>query len=131
MNCKLNQMNLTNNIMKSKSAITFYEFQNKMNEHNDFENEWGHFIDIEEHYKYSLNMKESQHQKEEQKEQKRKEKEIYQKKQIEKQIEIFNKKYKIYQDSKDESNAIIVLLKYTFTIIITVNLAYLVYHRVF
>jgi hypothetical protein len=127
---QLNQMNQSNNIMKSKSAMTFQEFKKKMNEHHDFENEWGHFIDIEEHYKHSLNMKEQED--EEYEEEKRRKKEIYQKKQIEKQLEIFNKKYKNYQDNKDESHNNIVtdLLKYTFTIIITVNLAYLVFHHV-
>jgi len=30
---------------KSKSAITFKEFQNKLNEVNNFENDWGHFYD--------------------------------------------------------------------------------------
>jgi hypothetical protein len=30
---------------KSKSAITFEEFQKKLNEVNNFESEWGHFYD--------------------------------------------------------------------------------------
>jgi hypothetical protein len=30
---------------KSKSAITFKEFQKKMNIVNDFDNDWGHFCD--------------------------------------------------------------------------------------
>ena len=30
---------------KSKSAITFEEFKKKLNEVNDFENDWGHFYD--------------------------------------------------------------------------------------
>jgi len=30
---------------KSKSAITFKEFENKMNIVNNFENDWGHFYD--------------------------------------------------------------------------------------
>ena len=30
---------------KSKSSITFKEFQDKMNIVNNFENDWGHFYD--------------------------------------------------------------------------------------
>jgi hypothetical protein len=30
---------------KSKSAITFEEFKKKLNQVNDFENDWGHFYD--------------------------------------------------------------------------------------
>ena len=30
---------------KSKSAITFKEFQNNMNIANDFDDDWGHFWD--------------------------------------------------------------------------------------
>lgn len=32
---------------KSKSAISFKEFKQKMNEHHHFENEWGFYVDIE------------------------------------------------------------------------------------
>ena len=32
---------------KSKSAITFKEFQTKMNIVNNFDNDWGYFCDIE------------------------------------------------------------------------------------
>jgi hypothetical protein len=32
---------------KSKSAISFKEFEQKMNEHHYFENEWGFYVDIE------------------------------------------------------------------------------------
>ena len=32
---------------KSKSAITFKEFQDKLNVINNFDNEWGHFYDPE------------------------------------------------------------------------------------
>ena len=34
-------------LYKSKSAISFTEFKNKINEHNTFENDWGFYIDIE------------------------------------------------------------------------------------
>jgi hypothetical protein len=33
--------------IKSKSAISFKEFKEKMNEHHHFENEWGFYVDIE------------------------------------------------------------------------------------
>jgi hypothetical protein len=32
---------------KSKSAISFKEFKQKMNEHHHFENEWGFYVDVE------------------------------------------------------------------------------------
>ena len=32
---------------KSKSAVSFKEFKQKMNEHHHFENEWGFYVDIE------------------------------------------------------------------------------------
>ena len=32
---------------KSKSAITFKEFQNNMNIANDFDDDWGHFYDLD------------------------------------------------------------------------------------
>ena len=32
---------------KSKSEISFKEFEQKMNEHHYFENEWGFYVDIE------------------------------------------------------------------------------------
>jgi hypothetical protein len=32
---------------KSKSSSTFKEFENKINEHNTFENDWGFYIDID------------------------------------------------------------------------------------
>jgi HD superfamily phosphohydrolase len=32
---------------KSKSAVTFKEFQDKMNIVNDFEDDWGHFCDLD------------------------------------------------------------------------------------
>jgi hypothetical protein len=32
---------------KSKSAISFKEFKQKINEHHHFENEWGFYVDIE------------------------------------------------------------------------------------
>ncbi len=42
-------LNNTNNNMfeKSKSAITFKEFQDTLNVINNFDNEWGHFYDPE------------------------------------------------------------------------------------
>lgn len=33
--------------VKSKSAVSFKEFKQKMNEHNHFENEWGFYVDVE------------------------------------------------------------------------------------
>jgi hypothetical protein len=32
---------------KSKSLLTFKEFEKKINEHNTFENDWGFYIDID------------------------------------------------------------------------------------
>lgn len=34
-------------IYKSKSAISFNEFKKQINEHHDFENDWGFYIDID------------------------------------------------------------------------------------
>jgi hypothetical protein len=34
-------------IHKSKTAISFYEYKNKMNELIEYENEWGQYIDID------------------------------------------------------------------------------------
>jgi hypothetical protein len=33
--------------IKSKSAISFNEFKKQINEHHDFENDWGFYIDID------------------------------------------------------------------------------------
>ena len=34
-------------IYKSKSLISFYEYKKKITEINQYENDWGHYIDIE------------------------------------------------------------------------------------
>ena len=41
---------------KSKSTITFKEFEKKINEHNTFENDWGFYIDIDDNNKVLKNI---------------------------------------------------------------------------
>ena len=96
---------------KSKSAITFQEFKNKMNDANDFENDWGHFVDIDTHT-HTFNMKQQEQEQEQEKE--RKNHQI---------IETYNSK---------EINIFNVVLNYIFTdplkLIMTINFVYIIFY---
>ena len=41
---------------KSKSTITFKEFEKKINENNTFENDWGFYVDIDDNNKVLKNI---------------------------------------------------------------------------